>query len=337
MVQSSETSKTKSRTAKDVWQRFIRHENAALAVVLLVLVAIMAGLTKGTTMSRGNWQNILVQSSTRGMATIGQAFVILTAGIDLSVSGVGLFSAILGGSLMTQELYLNIAGEPIPGALGILVMLVVGAGWGLMNGLAVSRLGMPALIVTLAMWRISWGAAFQVCGGRVYTRLPEILSFIGQRSISGVPTLVVIFIVVAVVAYIVLHHTSFGRSVFAVGGNPVSAWLAGINVRNTQLFVFVISGFLTALTSTVSTGRIMCASMRTLEGLELDTIAATVIGGVSLFGGRGSLIGVVLGILIMGVINNGMTVMGVGPAIQGIAKGAIIYAAVAIDFYRRRR
>ena len=146
----------------------------------------------------------------------------------------------------------------------------------------------------------------------------------------------IIWIAVSVTAYLILQHTTFGRSVYAVGGNPVSAWLSGINARRVLFLCYVISGFFAAVASILCMGRIMSASMNSLMGLELDAIAAVCIGGVSLAGGRGNMIGVVLGVLIIGVINNGMSVLMAGPAMQGIVKGVIIFSAVAADYIRHR-
>ena len=153
-------------------------------------------------------------------------------------------------------------------------------------------------------------------------------------AITAVP--LIIFILVAASSYFVLRHTTFGRSVYAAGGNPASAWLSGINVKKTLLIVYAISGCLSGLAGVVMTARVMSASMRTLEGVELDSIAAAAIGGISLMGGRGSLIGVIFGVLIIGVINNAMSVLGASPAVVGIVKGAIIFSAVAIDYLRRQ-
>jgi len=138
------------------------------------------------------------------------------------------------------------------------------------------------------------------------------------------------------VAYFVLEYTTFGRSVYAVGGNPVAAWLSGIKVKNTQFMVYVISGLLAALGGLISTARTMSASMTMLPTQLLDTIAAVCIGGVSLRGGSGSLIGVVIGVLIISVIRNFMSVMAIDPFVQGVVTGAIIITAVAIDYLRRR-
>jgi putative xylitol transport system permease protein len=328
--------KPEPSTARQVARRVFRHENAVLIIVLIALIAGMAGITKGLTLSRANMSNVLLQSSIRGVASVGQAFVILSAGIDLSVGGIGLFTAVLGASMMTGDLGLNIVGHPLSLFLVIPIMLLVGVGWGAINGSLVSRVGLPALIVTLGMWQISKGAAFEVSGGKYIMELPDSLAFFGEGSVAGVPVPVIIFIVVAVVAYFVLSYTTFGRSIYAVGCNPVSAWLTGINVKNMLFSVYGIAGFLAGLAGIMITARTMSAAMKTLGGLELETIAAVCVGGVSIMGGRGSLIGVVIGALIIGIINNGMTVLGATLTAQSIAKGAIIITAVAIDYIRRR-
>jgi len=143
--------------------------------------------------------------------------------------------AILGASLMTNAPHLNIIGQAVPMQVVIPIMLLVGAAWGVINGLSVSRIGMPALIVTLAMWEITKGVGFQVSGGRSISQLPDALAFVGQGRIAGVPVPVIIFVAVAVIAYFVLNYTSFGRSVYATGGNATSAWLSGIKVKNVLL------------------------------------------------------------------------------------------------------
>lgn len=323
-------------TAREIANRFFRHENAVLVVVLIALMGGMAVITKGLTASRVNIFNILLQSSIRGVASVGQAFTVLSAGIDLSVAGVGLFCATLGSCLMTLDPTIRIVSNPYSIYTVIPIMLVVGACWGVINGSAVSRLGMPALIVTIAMWQITQGAAFLINRGRMIHPLPDNLAFFGAGTVAGVPVLVIIFITVAVIGYFVLNHTTFGRSVYAVGGNPVVAWLTGINVKNILFIVYVISGFLAGLAGVMMTARSMSSSMQTLSGLELDTIAAVFVGGISMTGGKGNLLGVIIGTLIIGVINNAMSVLGAGAAIQSVVKGAIIIIAVAIDYLRRR-
>lgn len=328
---------THTDRARHIARRFFKYENAVLVVVLIVLIASLSVITKGLTSTPQNMRNILIQSSMRGVSAVGQAFVILTAGIDLSVGGIGLFVSVLGAAMVTGLGYQNITGGQATLPMAIATMLVVAIGIGAMNGTAVSRVGVPPLIVTLAMWEGMKGIAFLTGKGQSIGHMPEALSFIGSGNIAGVPVPIIIFIAVSVVAYFVLTYTEFGRSVYAAGGNPASAWLSGINVKGILFRVYIISAFLAGLAGVIATARIMSASMATLSGLELDSIASVVIGGVSLMGGRGNLIGVVLGVIIIGVINNGMSVLGANPAVQGIARALIIFSAVAIDCVRRRR
>ena len=317
-----------SGRARKIVKRLLGHENAVLVIILIALIAVLSGLTKGKSVTGTNVMNVLLQASGRGVASVGQAFVILTGGIDLSVGGIALMAMILAASMMT--------GTTAFPAGPIAVMLLVGASIGSFTGTAVSRIGMPALIVTLAVWKIMEGASFLVCHGYTIADLPPSISFIGSGRVGGMPIPVIIFIVVLVVAYFILYHTTFGRSVYAVGGNPVSAWLSGVKTKNILLGVYIICGFTAALAGLILLGRMACASMAAGSGLELDSIAAVVIGGVSLMGGRGTIIGVLIGVMIMGVVNNGMNIIGIHPAFQSIVKGLIIFAAVAIDYLRRR-
>ena len=322
--------------ARDIAKHVFGHENTVLGIVLAALIAAMGFASNGLTIARANMVNMLLQSSIKGVAAIGQAFVILSGGIDLSVGGVALFAAVLGGSMMTLAPWLNSVGQPVSPLIIMPLMMLVGAAWGTANGSLVSRIGMPSLIVTLGMWELAKAATFQVCGGQDMVNFPPLLSFFGVGRVFGVPVPVIIFIVIAAIAYFILNYTTFGRSVYAAGGNPASAWLSGIKVKRIQFIVYTISGLLAGLAGFLITGRTRSASMQSMAGLELDTIAAVCIGGVSLSGGKGNLIGVVLGVLIMGVIDNAMSVMGVDPSIQGIATGTIIIGAVAVDYIRRR-
>jgi ribose transport system permease protein len=306
----------------------VGHENTMLVIILFGLVGVMAAITKGLTATLPNVSNIWVQSSTRGLAAIGQLFVIMSAGIDVSIGGIALLAAIVGAKLMTGQIAFPVS--------AIAAMLALGIGMGAINGGLVSRIGMPALIVTLGMWRITYGAGYMICRGVTIFDLPKSISIFGTGHIGGVPVPVIIFIATAVIAHFVLYRTTFGRSVFAVGGNATSAWLAGIDVTTIRFLVYVISGFLGSLAGLLTMARVMSGGLTTVAGLELDSIAAVCIGGVSLIGGKGTVIGAVIGTMIIGIVNNGMNVLAVNPAYQDIVKGSIIIVAVAIDFIRRR-
>jgi ribose/xylose/arabinose/galactoside ABC-type transport system permease subunit len=309
--------------------RFIfRNENATLGIVLVALIVGFGVLTKGYTVTASNITNIIVQSSIRGVAAVGQAFVILTSGIDVSIGGIALVTLCLGGFMMTGT-----TGFP---AGSVALMLVVGMAIGATTGLSVSRVNMPPLVITLAVWGILRGVSLQITKGHTLIGFPDEVAFFGQGTIAGAPLPIIIFLAVAAVAYFVLNHTTFGKSVYAVGGSPTGAWLSGIGVSSTTFSVYVISGFCGALAGLITLSRTMAAGVGFAYNIELDSIASVVIGGVSLAGGRGNIIGVVIGALIIGVINNAMSVMAAGPGIQDIVKGAIIIGAVATDYLRRR-
>jgi len=321
----------KPLTVREAARRVLAHENAMLGVALAALVAILAGVSRGRTVTVDNLENVLLQSSIRGVTAVGQAFIILTANIDLSVSGVGALSMMLGGAMMTTE-WKNILGYPASPFLAIPAMLAAGLAWGLLNGLLVARLNIPSLIATYGVWQIGYAAAYYVTLGSAVMELPE--SF---RMYGDLPAAPIIFFTVAGVGYFVLTYTRFGRLVYAAGGNPVSAYLSGVNVRRVQFITFAISGILAGLAGVLMCSRGMAGSIEALRGLELDSIAAVSIGGFSLFGGRGNMIGVILGAIIIGVANNALSVLHMGHGGKYIVKGAIIVSAVGADILRRRR
>ena len=335
MAKIEEKRNPSQMTAREIARRIWRHENAVLGIVLIASTAAMAILNQGKTLPWSNVRIMLIGSFSRGIAAIGQAFVMLTAGIDVSIGGLALMTAMLGATTLTSTAGRNIVGAPLPLGVSVLLMLLAGLGIGAINGLAVSRLLMPPLIVTLAMWKITKGIGYQMCRGIYILGQPPGLALFGY-GLDPVPVPIIIFILVAAVAYFVLNYTSFGRSIYAVGGNPASAYLSGINVKRIQLSVYLISGFLAAVPGFVLLASAKGASMQHALNLELDSIAMAIVGGVSLMGGRGNVIGVVLGVLIVGVIKNGLSVYGIDPAAQIVATGGVIFAAVAADALRRR-
>ena len=338
------TERRERGTARDIARRVLRYENATLGIILAVIIGGIAVATGGKSVRLPNMKMILVEGATMGVGAIGQLFVMLTGGIDLSVAGMAFGTSALGASMMTTELWRNILvthnilgyTEPASIWVGIPAMLAMGTGLGAISGLLVSRVGVPPFIVTLGMWQIAHGTGFMTTGGFTIPHLIDPLRFFGQRFIYGFPVAGIIWIVVGVIAYFVLTYTSYARSVYASGSNPVSAWLSGINVKNTQLSVYMISGFTAALGGLIRTARVMSVSYSSFDGLELQTIACAVIGGVSLFGGKGTVIGAVLGALVISVILNGMTIKLADPFLESLVLGVIVIAAVAIDYWRRR-
>ena len=208
--------KPKSATAKDIAKRILGYEPTVLIIVLGALMLVFSALSHGLTIRRANILNVLLQSATKGVASIGQAFVILTGGIDLAVAGTGLLSAIVGGTMMTQAPELNIVGYAVPLAVAMPVMLVIGLGVGAGNGLIISRVGMPPLIVTLAIWQIVKGIAYRTSQGLSIIGLPDSLIPFGRGTVGGMPTPVIAQIE-DLVHFPLLFHPN-PKKIFLLGG-----------------------------------------------------------------------------------------------------------------------
>jgi ribose/xylose/arabinose/galactoside ABC-type transport system permease subunit len=306
-------------------------DNLARVLVLVLLIAGFGIATRGATIGPENLSNVLIQSSIRGIAACGQALVILTAGLDLSVSGIAALVLMLGGSLVTTNPQYSLLGMPVAPYLAILVMLATGTCFGAANGYLVAKFRLPAIIVTLGAWQIGIGLAYQVTGSGFVNAIPPEIAVIGQGSLLAVPAPVLLLFATVAVTFVILHHTRFGAEIYAVGGNARSAFISGVDVALVRIAVFGLAGLFYALGSVISMSRYLSATMAQTTGLELSTITAVAIGGVSLSGGKGSILGVLLGTLIIGVIDNGLSVTGTGPAFQAILKGAIIIIVVMID------
>jgi ribose/xylose/arabinose/galactoside ABC-type transport system permease subunit len=218
--------------------------------------------------------------------------------------------------------------------LGIAAGAGVGIALGAVNGIAITRFNLPPFIATLAIWFIAGrdgGLAYLVNDGQPVSNLPNVFLVLGAGSIGGIPIPIIFMIVVVVIGHLVLTRTKFGRYVYAVGGNEEAAWLSGINVSRVKLAVYVISGLLAALAGMLLAARLASGDPKTGIGQELDVIAAVVVGGTSLFGGRGTILGTVVGALIIGVLNNGLNLLDISSYWQPVVKGAVILLAVLID------
>ncbi|MFC2024643.1 ABC transporter permease [Chloroflexota bacterium] len=325
----------KIHKSRYIVQHLIKHENSILALIFVVLIAFFNIVTGGKVATAFNIKTIMLTSAVRGVISIGEAFVILSGNIDVSVGGLALFILNFGASLMTGTQAYQLVGHQVPVAAAIPLMLLAAVGIGIVNGSLVSRIGVSALVVTLAIWQITLAAAFQVSKGAPLRGFPPSLAFFGSGQVGGIYVPIIIFIVVSAVAYFVLNHTTFGHSVYAVGGNPTSAWISGIKVNKIVFTVFIISALLAGLGGLMLLSRVMIAGQG-ISGLEIDAIAAVSIGGISLMGGRGNIIGVILGVMIIGVIDNGQNILLVPMGTQNIIKSAIIIIAVAVDYLRRR-
>jgi ribose/xylose/arabinose/galactoside ABC-type transport system permease subunit len=274
--------------------------------------------------------NVIRQIALFGLVSIGLTFVILTRGIDLSVG------AIVGVVAVSTALLL-VQGVPI--AVTIPIALVIGGGLGAVNGCGIVLGGMPPFIMTLGLMVMARGLAMTLANGQPISLGPaaSYFAWLGAGSFLRVPVPVWVFAVVSAIGFVVLRYTTFGRNVYAVGSNPEAARLSGIPVKGTLFAVYVISGVLSALTGLIYVSRLTVGEPTAGTGLELEAIAIAVIGGTSLFGGEGGVVGTVIGAAILAVIANILNLTGVEPFTQQIVKGAIIIGAVLLEILRPRR
>lgn len=296
-----------------------------LAVILLgcIVMSIMSPVFATVR----NIENVLQSATIIAVVAIGQTFVILVAGIDLSVASVLVLASVLSVGLV------NFYGwSP---EMAILAAIFAGMFIGLINGLAVTKLKIPALIATLATMTIGRGLAFIFSGGTNIAPVPKIFVELQAGRIFGIPTVIMLTLALAIIAQIVLSRTKFGRSVYATGGNPLAARLAGIDTERVIILCFVISGFMAAVAGLLITARFEAGAATAAQGMELAVIAAVVIGGVSLFGGEGNMGGMLLGVILLGLVQNAVNLLNVPPNWDSVVSGLVIAAAASLDVYRR--
>jgi ribose transport system permease protein len=292
-------------------------------LVVLIVLSIALSLISSHFFSLGNLFNLMDQSVVTGIAAIGQTFVILVAGIDLSVG------ALTGVAGIVLGLALTSAGLPVPVA--IAAAIVFGGLMGLVNGLLVTFGRIAPFIVTLGMMSVARSLAYVISDGNSISSLPQGLSYIGSADVFGIPANFLFVVLLFALAWYYLTFTKGGRTIYAIGSNIEAARASGLKVTYYTTLAYVLSGALSALAAVMLASRLLSIDPIAGNGLELDSIAAVVIGGASLFGGRGSMIGTFFGVLIMGLIRNGLNLLNVGPYWQGSAIGAIIIIAVLAE------
>ena len=309
-------------------KRLIKAREAGLALVILVICVVLA-LNTSSFLTQGNIFILLRQISLAGIIAVGMTFVILTGGIDLSVGSIVALTSVAVG-------YLLIALK-LPLVVGILGGLAVGIAVGLLNGILVVKTHVHPFVITLGILGVARGAALGLSGGNTTSGFDPAYLSLGQGSLAGLPIPFFIMVALAIVAHIVLTRTSIGRHVYFVGSNSEAAVLSAIKVSRVILVVFAISGVLAALESVIETSYLATAQPSAGEGYELSAIGAVVIGGASLFGGVGTILGTVMGAILLGLVSNGLIQLGVSAYWQQAATGAIIIVAVALNMYRQRQ
>lgn len=297
--------------------------NKIAIVLVLAGLVVFFSIASDTFFSTVNFTNILKQVSVNGIVAIGMTFVILSGGIDLSVGSIVALAGVITASIAKQ------ANDQWP--LAIFAAIGIAMLMGAINGVLVAYFKVVPFIQTMAMMSIARGLTMMYANGKPISDLHHSFTAIGKNDIGGIPVIVLIFVAVFVIGCIYLYKTKMGKHIYAVGGNETASYISGINTRFVTFSVYMISGLLCGIAAIVLTSRVASGLPRAGEGYELDAIASAVIGGTSLTGGKGSLFGTLVGILIIGVLNNGLDLMGVSSYLQSVIKGIIIIIAVLID------
>lgn len=296
-------------------------------IALIILMAVIT-IINSNFLTANNLLNLLLQVTSNALIAFGMTFVILTGGIDLSVGSILALSSALTAGLL---------GSGVPVTLAILISLILGCILGMMNGLLISYGKLAPFIVTLATMTIFRGATLVYTNGNPITKgLSDtfLFQFLGQGYIVGIPFPVIIMFIVFIVLYVLLHKTAFGKSVYAIGGNEKAAYISGVKLNKVKIIIYSISGIMASISGLIITSRLSSAQPTAGASYEMDAIAAVVLGGTSLSGGKGRILGTLIGALIIGVLNNGLNIIGVSAFWQQVVKGVVILIAVLIDRFK---
>ena len=308
---------------------------------ILIIMVVVFGIASPSFLTGANFINILTSESSRGLLALGVAFCIISRGIDLSLGSIIAVSSVFSAALVQKLTYSTLIIQNltyVPAWVAVLAGLAVGTAFGLMNGLLIAYTYIHPFIATLGSMTMARGFALLFTNAYPVAMLREDFTIIGQGELFGfLPNIVFVFLLMAVIAHILLNHTKFGKNLFAIGGNVDAARASGIKVDRNLVATYCWSGFCAALAGVMITARSASGNATLGDGYELDAIAAATIGGVSQTGGVGSIIGVIGGILVLGVINNGLLILGVSSYLQKIIKGAIIIIAVVVDMRKVAR
>jgi ribose transport system permease protein len=313
---------------------FLRSQMRIIApfVTLIALVAFFA-VASPSFATLDNAANILTQVSVAGVIAVGLTFVILCAEIDLSVAAVANATGIVVAYFTQQENYVNIANVPLPGALAIVLALAACALLGLVNAFGMTVIGIPSFIMTLAMMQIGAGICALLVRGQIAYAVPDFVAAMGAGSIGPVPWIVLVLAAFLLVGHVVLTYTRFGRYVYMVGGNREAAEYSGVNVKLVLGAVMVISAICSGVAGMLGVAHFGSAQQNEFDGYLLDAIAAVVVGGTSLFGGRGGIGNTIIGLLILGVLNNGLDHVEIDSFLKILIRGLILLAALIINVY----
>lgn len=325
---SEERSATRNRYGQKIRELYGKLPRTIFLPFVLLALWFLIFLFEPTFLTFGNVTNLLRQTAIIGVLAVGQTIVIITKGIDLSVGSVLAFTNIVAAQLLA-------AGTPL--FVAVLAALAVGGLVGLFNGALVHDAGITPFIVTLGSLTIFRGATLVASDAQIITGLPGALSRLAYTNIIGIPVMVYVLLVVVLIGAVIIRYTVFGRNLFSVGSNIEAARLSGVNVRLTIYGAYIFSGVLAGLAGVLTVARLSSGVPTAGVTFELDSIAAAVIGGASLFGAQGSVIGALIGATIMSSMRNAGNLMGIQPFYLQIAIGVVLLAVVFFDQIQKRR
>lgn len=304
----------------------------ALFIILIAMIVFMSVL-KPQFLSYTNLTNILRQQTPIAIMSLGVTFAIITQGIDVSGGSVIAFCSVVCASLAHPAVN---GGAQFPLIVTILVPIIVGGLLGTINGLIISFGKIPPFIATLGMMAMARGGALIYSSGKPITGFTDAFNYIGRGILFKIPVPIYILALSTVLAYVLLHKTKFGISVYAIGSNEHAALVSGVDVKKKKTLVYTLAGLLTGVAAVVLTSRTLAGQPATGIGYEMDAITGAVIGGTSFSGGIGTIIGTLIGAFIMGILSNGMTMLQIEPALQQVVKGMVIIGAVLLDERKNR-
>ena len=306
-------------------------DNIGIIIALLAMFIFLTVFptTRSTFLTPKNMFNILRQNASNLFLATGMTMVIILGGIDLSVGSVIALSGVVAAGCVVNF--------GLPEAVGFIAAIAVGAAVGLFNGFIICKTDIPPFIVTLASMNITKGIALVLTGGAPIRCMTDAFKFPGAGYVGPVPTPVILMVVIFVIAALMINKTQLGRHIYAVGGNVQAAKSSGISVQKVKFIVYAYTGVMAGIAGVVIASRLYSGQPTAGDGAEMDAIASVVVGGTSMSGGSGRIGGTLIGVLIIGVLNNGLNLMGVDSNFQYIVKGLVILLAVYVDFLRNKK
>jgi ribose transport system permease protein len=322
----SESAAAASSQTQSLGSRFrssALREGAGLVVMYIIILVAMSLLSPYFLTTR-NFINLLLASSVMGIIAMFTTMLMVGGGLDLSV---GSTVALVGVILSHSQYSLGIGGAV---AVGLIAAVIIG----LVNGFLVTRVGINPLITTLGMFSVVRGLAFVFSGGLTEPMFDAVFGKLGRGFIGGIPVPVIVLIIVTIACVIIMKRTQYGRAMYSIGGNEKASFLAGLRVKRYQMWAYVLSALSAGVAGVLLTSQLGAGAPQAATGLEITVIAAVILGGTSLAGGKGTIVGTIIGVLILGTLTNGMILLGVSSYYQQIAQGAVLLLAVGLDQIR---